>query len=199
MSGRWVRLERLEPRHLDTILRTFSAAPASEQWPLLGQAMTLEEFSEYIWHLGPLNFAVVRRDSGEPVGVVQGIDEDARSQTIGIAFVIDADLWSAGWPLEALVLFADYLFCGLGYRKLYCIVPQSVLARLKGLADRWLAVECVYRRHVRLGRDYEDVFVLALPRDQWDSQLARRMTGNARGFNGMAGEKRPHEREEHNE
>ena len=180
LTGRRVALERLAWSHVEQLLRSASAPDAIDEWPLAGRTLTVGEFGDMLWSTGPINFAIVRRDSGAAVGFVQAVQEDLRSGTVGVGVFVEPVLWKAGWPLEAVVLFIEYLFAGCGYRKAYFTMRTSTLERLGGALDAWLEVECRYRRHVRSPRDggYEDVHVLSLDRDRWDSDIARQITGN---------------------
>jgi hypothetical protein len=179
LVGRRVRLERLAPRHIDALYEFATQDQVAGGWPLMGETMSPVEFFGYLWSLGPIQFAAVRRDAGVPVGLVQGIDEDARNGTIAMGFFLDPELWASGWPLEAVVLFLEYLLQGRGYRKVYVHLPASLLGKLGGALGTWLDEECVLHRHVRVGDDYEDVSVFSVSRHKWDSAFARRLTGNA--------------------
>jgi Acetyltransferase (GNAT) domain len=175
MRGRRVRLERLEPRHVGALHRMATSDEGLPRWPLLGRRMTVEELDDHLWQLGRLNYAIVRHDTGAVVGLVQGIDEDPRSGTIGVAIFLDPRLWRAGWPLEGVLIFANHLLHGRGFRKLYFTVPASVSDRLGRTVDPSLVTECIHRRHLKVDDGYEDLYVLALHRDRWDESLAERV------------------------
>jgi hypothetical protein len=182
LQGRRVRLERLEPRHVGALHRMATGDEALGRWPLLGQRMTVQELDDHLWQLARLNYAIVRQDSGTVVGLVQGIDEDPRSGTIGVGVFLDPRLWRAGWPLEGVMLFANHLLHGRGFRKLYFTVPASVSDRLGRTVDSALVTECIHRRHLKAGDGYEDLYVLSLHRDRWDAALANRvLTGRPSG------------------
>lgn len=179
LVGRRVALERLDGSHLPDLHRAATAPEARDEWPLLGRDATVAELADLLWSAGPIQFAIVRRDTGAAVGLVHALEEDLRSGTVSVGLFVEPELWRAGWPLEAVVLFLEYLFAGCGHRKAYFTMRTSTLDRLGGALASWLETECVYVRHVRmLGGGYEDLHVLSLHRDRWDSDLARRITGN---------------------
>jgi RimJ/RimL family protein N-acetyltransferase len=181
LSGRRIRLERLAARHLAALHGIAASPPVAPAWPLEGARVGLQEFGDYLWRRGSLHFAMARRDTGEAVGLVQGVDEDLRSGTIGLGLMVDPTLWQAGWPLEGVVLFLEYLFSGLGYRKVYCHMPASTVEKVgDGALDVFLTREATYTRHLKTDGGYEDLHILSLHRDDWDSPRARRITGNAR-------------------
>lgn len=177
LSGRRVALERLRRQHLPALYEIATADGVNDGWPLCGRTMDPVEFETYLWRQSSVQFAMVRQDSGEPIGLVQGVSEDLRSGAVDIAVVVAPRLWRAGWPLEGVVLFADYLFSGLGYRKLYFSMPGSVRRRVGRAVDAILALECTLTRHVLIDGDYEDLSVFSLHRDRWDTGLFSQVTG----------------------
>lgn len=121
----------------------------------------------------------MRRDTGQPIGLVAAVDQDLRSGTAEMGLFVDAGLWQAGWPLEGAILFLDHLFTGIGFRKVYISVLSSVLGRLGGV-ERFFDAEACLRAHARVDGGYEDLHILSMDRSQWDSDHARWITGNAR-------------------
>lgn len=177
LSGRRVALERLRRQHLPVLYEIATSDGLGGGWPLRGRTIDPAAFETYLWQQSSVQFAIVRRDSGAPIGLVQGVSEDLRSGTVDIAVVVAPRLWRAGWPLEGVVLFADYLFSGLGYRKLYFSMPASVRRRVGRAADALLTLECTLSRHVLVDGDYQDLSVFSLHRDRWDTTLLSQVTG----------------------
>lgn len=147
VRGRRVRLEKLAPWHLPALHQAMTRESTLGGWPLLGERVPAREFGPYLWSLGRVHFAVVRLDTGEPIGLVQGIDDDMRSGSTGVGLFVDPRLWKAGWPLEGVLLFIDYLFCGLGFRKVSMILPDSVLAQVNPSTVGWTTREYSLRDH----------------------------------------------------
>jgi RimJ/RimL family protein N-acetyltransferase len=176
--GRRVALERLSPRHAVGLHALLSSAELADGWPLQGNAVPQRQLVPYLGNMSRSQFTVVRRESGEVIGLVQAIAEDRRNGTLDVAVVVAGHLWRVGWPLEAFFLFADYLFRGLGYRKLYFSVPATVRRRLGRRIGEFLKLECVLTEHVfSMGR-YEDLSIFAMDRDQWDHVDLRPITGH---------------------
>jgi RimJ/RimL family protein N-acetyltransferase len=169
LTGRRVTLERLRGRHLAALYRLTHAEPTIHEWPLYGRHFASpDQLGPYLETLSHLQFVIRQRDTGEVIGLVQGLDEDLRSKTIGIGVVLAPELWRSGWPLEALLVFVDYLFRARGFRKLYFHMLASTLDRVGSVTSWWLTPECVYRRHVLVQDRYEDVHILGLHRRDWD-------------------------------
>jgi hypothetical protein len=183
LSGRRVRLERLSRRHIPALHAIATADEVIDGWPLHGQALEPPQFEAHLWRQSQLQFAVVRRDTDEVAGLVQAVQDDKRSGLADVAVTVSPELWSAGWPLEGAVLLADHMLDALGYRKLYFTMPASVRDRLGAGLETLLDHEATFRRHLRRGDGYEDVFVYALHRDRrgraWRLLGGRRTTAAA--------------------
>jgi hypothetical protein len=183
LTGRRVALEPLTWRHMGALHQLSSLPEMAGSWPFTDEPMTVEQLEAHIWSTGPVQYAVVRRDSHDTIGLTQGLHPDLRNGTIGVGFAVEPHLWRAGWPLEAVVLFIEHLLSGGLYRKLYFRMTTSTAVRVGGALTDWLAPECVYRRHVRTPEGgYEDMTIYALDRAIWDSEMARRLTGNRPGM-----------------
>jgi RimJ/RimL family protein N-acetyltransferase len=177
LTGRRLALEPLAWRHMDALHRLSMVPEMAGSWPFTGEPMAVEQLEAHIWSTGPIQYAVVRRDSGDTIGLTQGLHPDLRNGTVGVGFAVAPDLWRAGWPLEAVVLFIDHLLTGR-FRKLYFRMTASTAARLgSGLTD-WLTPECVHRQHVRTPEGgYDDMTIYGLDRSDWDPEMARLLTG----------------------
>jgi Acetyltransferase (GNAT) domain len=179
-EGRRTRLERLQPRHLQPLFEALTAAGAADRWPLAGAAVPHDRFGEHLWAMGPIAFAVVRRDTSATVGLVQAVDPDLRSGTTDVGVAIVPEMWRAGWPLEGVVLFVDYLIRGVGFRKLYFSMPGGLAAQRGHLLRRWLTLECTLRDQIAVGDGYDDLVIFGLHRDSWDESLLDRLDPRGR-------------------
>lgn len=179
LVGRRLALERLRLHHIEPLHALTHAPDAVMSWPLNGATCaTAQDLADLLGRLSRLQFAVVRRDTGAVIGLIQGLGEDLRSKTIGMALVVDPVLWRAGWPFEAPFLFADYLFRARGFRKIYFNVLGSTLERFGAAMRAWLCLECTQREHVLVGERYEDLHIFAVHRRDWDPEgnvLLRRL------------------------
>jgi Acetyltransferase (GNAT) domain len=176
-SGRRVRLERLSRRHIPALHAIATADELIDGWPLCGQRPEPPQFEAHLWRQSRLQFAVVRHDTGETIGLVQAVQEDLRSGLADVAVTVAPGLWRAGWPLEGAVLLCDHLFDDLGYRKLYFTMPAPVRARLGRGLESLLDLEATFARHLRRGDDYDDLFIYALHRDRRDNRAWRLLGG----------------------
>src|SRR5690625_2253222 len=110
LEGRRVRLERLRMHHTPALFE-IAQTPG---WPLASRGLDFEAFLQELGNASPIQFAVVRKDDNEVVGLVRGLRWDQRSSTIEVVFGIAPAYWQMLWPIEGVVLYCDYLFRGLG-------------------------------------------------------------------------------------
>jgi len=181
LLGRRVGLRALLLSDVYAIYKTATAPESVGRWRLAGATPTLEAFTESVWADADINFVLYPRDEpGTALGLVQAYDMSQRNATASVAVLLDPKVWGMGWPLEGLVLFINYLFCGLELRKLYFYTPSFNVPTLAGLIRRWLVEE----GRLPEGRYYEGethaVHIHALYRSGWDSNLALQITGNRR-------------------
>jgi RimJ/RimL family protein N-acetyltransferase len=177
LCGRWVRLERLSRRHIPALHAIATADDVIDGWPLGGRRLEPPQFEAHLWRQSQVQLAIVRRDTDATIGLVQAVNGDLRSGLADVAVTVAPDLWRAGWPLEAVVLFDDYLFDDLGYRKLYFTMTASVRAQLGRGVETLLTLEATLERHVRARDGLEDLLIFAVQRDQRDNPVSRMLRG----------------------
>ena len=133
ISGRWVRLERLRPDHVPALHGLVNEGKEIVEWPLAaGQAMNVSDLGDHLFGLQGLQLVVVQRENERIVGLVQGMALDLRSGTIDLGVVFGSGGWRAGWPVEGVVLFLDYLISGLGVRKVYLEMAEETIGKAGG-------------------------------------------------------------------
>jgi hypothetical protein len=176
LTGRRVTLQPLTGQHVDALYAVTEKEPMADRWPRRGKRRSRDEFEELIWEAGTLQYAMLRQDTGELVGVVQGINQDDRNRTIDVSVIIDPDLWRRGWPFEGIVLFVNLLVEVKGFRKVYFLMPASTVEQVGGAMNTWLNQEATYHQHTRRGDGYEDVHVCSLFDHQWDPSLVDLVT-----------------------
>lgn len=172
LSGRRIALERLRAQHVSQL----HGIAQSPEWPLAGRGLDVQAFGDFLWSSMEICFSMVRRDSGDVIGFVAGTGWDRRSRTIEVTFGIAPSEWNTLWPFEGVLIFCDYLFTGVGLRKLYFSLRESTMAKLGSGVSRWLTKECVYSDHVRTeDGGFEDVQLWSL--SEWDPGVVDRIAG----------------------
>jgi RimJ/RimL family protein N-acetyltransferase len=177
LAGRRVALVPMGPSTIGALHALATSPQNADRWPTFGRAMTVDELVQHLWRLSDLQYVLVRRDDGEAIGLVQRIDDDPRSRTMGIGLMLGEEYWNAGWPLEGIVLFLDHVFCGLGYRKVYLRMAASSLRFVGAAVERWMRREATLERHQQGDDGYEDVVIHSIHRDDWDPEFAAAITG----------------------
>jgi hypothetical protein len=175
LEGRRVGLERVRGRHVPALYEIAQ----SPGWPLAGGGLDPGSFAEQLWSAAPLQFSVIKRETDEVIGFVRGVHWDQRSRTIEVVFGVAPAYWQLLWPFEGVVIFCDYLFQGLGMRKLYFELRPSTLAMLGSGIRRWCTREWVSSRQVRSpDGELEDVELWSLT--NWEPAIVDRLLGRAR-------------------
>ena len=173
LESKRVILEPLAPWHLDSLHEIVNSDELLDQWPLFGKVVSRPDLEEFLWSLAQLQFAILRRDNRNVIGLIQGLDDDKRSRTIGLGAAIDPALWRHGWPFEAVVLFLGILFDVRGYRKVYISCSDTTVSTIGAAIDKWLMPEALYRKHHRTATRLEDWHIYSLHRDRWDPSLVQ--------------------------
>ena len=145
-QGRRVELRELRVDDAPILLAMVSRSATVGRWRLAGHALAPDAFVDYLWQSANLNMVMCRRDNRAVLGLVQAYGLNLRSRTCSVALLVDEKYWSAGWPIEGLVLFLNYLFAGLRLRKLYFYVPAFNIVHFGSVTERWLVEEGVLRR-----------------------------------------------------
>ena len=127
-----------------------------------------------LWHGVLVQFLVERVDSGERLGLVAAYGENARDGHCHLAALFRAD--TCVWPLEALVLFVNFLFEEFGFNKLYADVVEYNLDAFGSAVGRWMECEGVLKEHEFHGGRRWDVYLLALWRERFRRDCERLVT-----------------------
>lgn len=175
LHSRRLSLERLAHCHIAAIQVLLEDSEVAGNLSLLASGAAAAEFEKSIWQVSPLQFAMVKRDSREVIGLLQGLNIDDRSRTIGIGAVLKPEVWHQGWPFEGVVLFLNFLFERKGYRKVYFEMSETSVACIEGGMGPWLTKEAVLQRHTRTAEDVEDLFILSLSAESWNSDVVDRI------------------------
>jgi RimJ/RimL family protein N-acetyltransferase len=113
---------------------------------------------------------VERCSDARPVGLVQAYALDPIDRHAAIAIAVEPGAQGAGWTMEAVALFADYLFSTLALHKLYFAMLETSPAN-SNRAGRWLEFEgCLREREYRDGQ-LRDLYIYAMYRSFWAETL----------------------------
>src|SRR5262249_53583526 len=116
LSGRRVRLRAVVASDYEFLFRLATDERTGPRWRYRGLPPRPEEFVRDLWQQVLVQFLVERVDSGEPLGLVVAYEATMRDRHCHIAMLFRADV--VVWPLEALVLFINFLFEEFAFNKL---------------------------------------------------------------------------------
>lgn len=105
--------------------------------------------------------------AGARVGLVQASEANLIDGHARVSAVVTPERVGTGWIVEAVALFADYLFATFPLRKLWAEVPAFAWPALASGDGGAFAVEGRLQDHRYAGGRWWDVHVVALRRDEW--------------------------------
>lgn len=115
----------------------------------------------------PLAQFVATTPKNEVLGLVQCLVPDFQHGTAQLAAVFTSAVHGAGWPLEGVVLFVNYLFVAHPLRKIYVEVPEFNYRLMSRGMQRLFKYEGVLTDHEWSLGQYWDVHFLSLPREHF--------------------------------
>jgi acyl carrier protein len=132
-----------------------------------------DAFHRLLWE-GVVAQFLVRADSGAAVGLVSCFGADFRNRHAHIGVLGDPSWQQSGVLIAGAWKFVTYLFTHFDLRKIYAEVLSSNFGNLATGAGRLFCIEGRLSDHEYVEGRYEDLFVLALDRQRWTEQHARR-------------------------
>jgi RimJ/RimL family protein N-acetyltransferase len=167
VATRRVRLRIVTPA--DTpFLYTLSTAPeASYRWRYRGGTPSTDQFAHDLWQGVLAQFLLIKRDSGEPVGLLVAYQADLANRTCYFALLGDLDGSDPGLMLEGALLFITYLFHTWDLRQVYAEVPGYTLDSFASGMGRYFVEEGRLVEHSFHAGRYWDLHLLAIHREAW--------------------------------
>jgi RimJ/RimL family protein N-acetyltransferase len=124
LEGRYVRLEKLEPRHADGLHAASATGDADAKFTWLAEGPPEDQASFRAWvervsvSVDPIYFAIIDKATGKVAGRQTLMRIDAANGVVEIGNIYWGPLIARkAAATEALFLFARYAFDTLGYRR----------------------------------------------------------------------------------
>jgi RimJ/RimL family protein N-acetyltransferase len=172
-TGRRVTIRPVLGQDYDMLMKAELAQPDGLLYRYRGQTPSPESFVANLWN-GVLNQQIIADiRTGQPVGIVAAYNADFRNGTAYLAAFVFPEFRRAGWPLEGVKLFLDYLFFAFPIRKLYAEVLEPNARQFGSATGSLLHEEGRLRSHEYLGGVFVDRLVLALYSEEWASWTSR--------------------------
>lgn len=89
------------------------------------------------------------------------------------AFFLESSYQQAGWPLEGVLMFVDYVFRVFPLRKLYLESLRPVFDQYGSAVGRHLEVEGVLRDHDVLDGEFVDLVIASSTPAAWAKSRER--------------------------
>jgi RimJ/RimL family protein N-acetyltransferase/acyl carrier protein len=161
---------RLRPIRTDDHLFLYGLATSPDLgWRLRSRGLPLsgDEFVKGLYEGVLAQFVVDDMQVGQRVGLVQAADVNLIDGHARVSAVVTPERIGTGWIVEALGLFADYLFATFPLRKLVAEVPAFAWPALASGDGGAFAVEGRLQDHRYASGRWWDVYLVALRRDEW--------------------------------
>ncbi len=171
LSGRRVRLRAVVASDYDFLFVLAADERTGPHWRYRGLPPRPEEFVRDLWQGVLVQFLVERIDTNERVGLVVAYEANLRDGYCHLGALFRAEM--RVWPLEAMLLFVNFLFEEFGFIKLYSHVIDYNLDTFRSVVGRWMECEGVLRDHERHGGRRCDLHILALWRDRFERDRER--------------------------
>jgi RimJ/RimL family protein N-acetyltransferase len=159
---------RLRPPSLPFIDKLFELAVLDEiPWVWRGRRDTAEGFRDSVYADVLAQFAIEDRRTGEPVGLISAYDANPHHGFAYVTLVLLPGHRFRVWPLEATILFSNYLFVKYSLRNLYGRSLEEHFAQFRSGAGRFFEIEGRLKGHAIVNGEPQDVYLLTVSRERW--------------------------------
>jgi RimJ/RimL family protein N-acetyltransferase len=177
LVGRRVRLRAVKTEDLDFLYALNTRPELGFRWRHGGEIPSPENFVAELWRGVFVQFVIESQRSEEPVGIVTALNWDGQNRVADVGMALAPEVSGIGWPIEAAVLFVNYLFVNFDLRKLYAISPQFNFVAVERTATKYGTIEGHLHDHHYYNGNHWDVAILSIDRSQWSEnrQLVERL------------------------
>lgn len=178
-----VEITPLESQHLQTLYEWETDPAVHETWRLRGATPEFGAWMNDLWHAMADQRVIVRRDTGEMIGLCQLYNLDLRLQHGWFSILSGPDVRGTGVAFEGCGLFLERCFTGWPLQRIYFLTIEDNFAAFSSLTRR--ATYSVYgrlRERVLVGDVWRDVIVGGIDRADWvagHGAIMRRAIGRA--------------------
>ena len=171
--GRHVLIRPVAPSDYSWLFDTTVFTTAGSHWRLHGDTPTYEQFLDVLLKGARATYVIVHSELQELVGMVQLWNYNPPGHHAQITAFLHPDFRGKGWPMEGLILFADYAFATWDLNKIYFETLESELVQFRSLIGTLLVEEGLLKQHRRVFGQWLDCSMLAVYRGPL-TELARR-------------------------
>ncbi len=162
-----VRLLSLNGQSRERLFQIATDPRSAFKWRSVGPGFSRRNFDRVLDENVIIQLVIVDVASDSPVGLLQAINANFYHGTAHLTLLLDPSFRRLGWPLEAALIFMDYLFVSLPLRKLVLEVPEQNWKNLQRGLDRIFEYEGLLRaQEWHLGA-YRDIRVYGITRESF--------------------------------
>jgi RimJ/RimL family protein N-acetyltransferase len=167
LSGRWVRLEPVQPQHAEFLFRLATDEDTGFRWRLRGAVPSREQYERALWQSILTQFVVTSVQGNAPVGQVIAYNPNSNSGHASVGIVISHEARKTGCGIEAMHLFVSHLFATYSFRKLYFETPEFNLSQFGSALGLVLREEGHLIQNDYYGGRYWDSYIHSIWREEW--------------------------------
>jgi RimJ/RimL family protein N-acetyltransferase len=172
LLGRRVILRPLFSSDYDWLYALATDQQVGRYWRFRGHTPSPETFVASIWAGVAAQFVVTKRADQTRIGLMQFDQFNAESGYGYLSAILHPDVLGAGWPIESLYLFVNYLFITRNLRKIYIEASGAALTNYQSAVGALLVEEGRLVDHDYVDGRFVDCHLLALYRQTWESNRA---------------------------
>lgn len=182
-ATRRIFVRPLVPSDLPWLYELMLLPATSARLRFQGGTPSYDDFCRHAWDTVLGQWVVIGRTTGRRLGLVVVASPDHRN---GYAFLSTAASQPAigtGMVFEGAGLVIRHVFETWPFRMLYSEVTEAAYAQFRSLGKRLFEVEGIRRAQVFFDGHYQDVHLLTLTRERWNSNglpLLRRLEAAGR-------------------
>ncbi len=164
--GRHVSIRPVRPDDYAELYEIALFTDAGARWRLHGDTPTMDQFLQILFREARATFVIESAEALTIVGMVQLWAHDPMNRNGHITAFLHPSTRGRGWPLEGMILFADYVFSAFALHKLYFETLETELAQFGSLVGTVLVEEGHLRDHRWAFGRLVDCHILALYSDK---------------------------------
>lgn len=170
LMSRRLLLRPIVPGDYPFLYQLATAPTEAYHWRFRGRQPSFDDFVRSLYSDVFMQYLIVRRHDGRPLGLAVCYRADHRSRHAFIALQGVPMLQGTGALIDAGRLFVDFLFRCYEFEKLYAECPEFNITRFTSALGGLLVEEGRLRGHERMfGRSW-DLHMLALYRRTWEQR-----------------------------
>jgi RimJ/RimL family protein N-acetyltransferase len=184
LTGRWTHARPLLPGDLDFLYALLIDPVVGTSLRYQGATPGFEEFARHAWDGVLGQWLVSSSGSGEPLGVVVVASPDFRNGYAFLSVVGRREVVGSGVMLDGVACVLEHIFTCWPFRCLYFDVAEDNLRQFASGLGRFFVEEGCRREQVFMNNRFQDVHLLTLTRESWETNgapLWRRLCSRGNG------------------